>query len=178
MAFNVFEPVKLPVLITSIVNHIGPEPDSLGSTDGRHNYTIRTSWVARDGSGLRGNLSIEGTCVTNPADPSRLDIRFSGGTIKPAVGQDLTAWSNVVGKKDTSGSKAERSVTSFKTKATGLFLKLVFGFRPPADTLGSQGELSYEMKRSPKGVVDVLYLDQDMRITRGIKGALVVTTRS
>ena len=56
-------------------------------------------------------------------------------------------------------------------------LKLVLGFRGPADELGSRGELSYEMRRSPSGALDVIFIDDDMRVTRGNKGAVTVVTR-
>lgn len=55
--------------------------------------------------------------------------------------------------------------------------QVVFGFQGPADDLGPHGELSYEMKRSPKGYLDVIYLDEEMRVTRGQQGALVVVDR-
>lgn len=177
LAFDIFEPVKLTVLITSIENYIGPELKSRVSASDS-NYAIRTRWVARDGSGLKGRMSIEGTFMADPADPNRMVVRFSRGVVEPDDGQDLAAWCDVMGKKDENDSSTKTPLASLKAKAKGLFLKLAFGFRPPAGTLGSRGEMSYEMKRSPKGVLDVLYLDQDMRVSRGGNGALVVTTRS
>lgn len=59
-----------------------------------------------------------------------------------------------------------------------LFVQVAFGFKGPADSQGPSGELSYEMKRSPKASVDVLYLDDEMKVTRGMKGGLVVATRA
>lgn len=177
LAFDIFEPVKLPVLITSIENYVGPELNSPVSTSDS-NYATRTRWVARDGSGLKGRVSMEGTCMVDPADPNRMDIRFSRGVIEPDDEQDLAAWCDVIGMKDENDSSTKTPLASLKAKAKGVFLKLAFGFRPPAGTLGSRGEMVYEMKRSPKGVFDVLYLDEDMRVSRGGKGALVVATRS
>lgn len=60
-----------------------------------------------------------------------------------------------------------------------VLLQVAFGFQGPADSQGSGGELSYEMKRSPSASsLDILYLDDEMRVTREMKGALVVATRS
>lgn len=57
-------------------------------------------------------------------------------------------------------------------------MQVAFGFKGPADSQGPGGELSYEMKRSPKGSLDILYLDDEMRVTRGNRGALTIVSRS
>ncbi|CAB1104877.1 unnamed protein product [Ectocarpus sp. CCAP 1310/34] len=118
-------------------------------------YDISTHWVARDGNGLRGRVEIAETYE----------------------GQDLDAWRNVIGVRDTEGTKEKGRLSMLKEKAAKLMLKVVFGFRGPADNLGRRGELSCEMKRSPSGHFEVLYLDEEIWVTRGHKGTLVVVTR-
>lgn len=55
----------------------------------------------------------------------------------------------------------------------------MFGFEGPADTLGPRGELTYEMKRPPSGYfLDILYIDDEMRASRGNAGSLVITARA
>lgn len=54
----------------------------------------------------------------------------------------------------------------------------MFGFEGPADTLGPRGELTYQMKRPPSGFLDILYVDEEMRATRGNAGSLVITART
>ncbi len=39
------------------------------------------------------------------------------------------------------------------------------------------GEVSFKMKRSPKGKLELLYLDEELRITRGEKGTVLVCER-
>ena len=39
------------------------------------------------------------------------------------------------------------------------------------------GSVSFEMKRCPHGYIDVLYLDEDLRITRGNRGTIVIVER-
>lgn len=64
-----------------------------------------------------------------------------------------------------------------KTRGTLHLEQVAFGFKGPADTQGPGGELSYEMARSPKGFMDILYLDEEMRVSRGNAGGVVVATR-
>ncbi|CAM9957181.1 unnamed protein product, partial [Ectocarpus sp. 12 AP-2014] len=170
LVFNIFEPVNLPVLIVSIKNIIGDRPENADPAY-ESNYAISTRWVARDGSGLRGRVEISGTCWEDPSIPERVLVRFSKGSIEPDEGQDLDAWRKVIGVRDIEGTKDEGLLSTLKEKAARLMLK------GPADDLGPRGELSYEMKRSPKGYLDIIYLDEEMRVTRGQQGALVVVDR-
>jgi len=39
------------------------------------------------------------------------------------------------------------------------------------------GRVSFKMQRSPKGKLEVLYLDEELRITRGGRGTVVVCER-
>eukprot|EP00752_Nemacystus_decipiens_P003854 g3546.t1 len=175
LGFNIFEPVTLPVLITEIRNTIGPRAEGSQPADLSF-YNICTRWVARDGSGLKGQTEISGECWEDPSKPTQMLIRFSKGVVKPDETQDLEAWRKVIGVKDASQKKGP--LTVMKEGAAKLLLKVAFGFKGPADSQGPGGELSYEMKRSPSGSHYILYLDDEMRVTRGMKGDLVVTTRS
>ena len=176
LVFNIFEPVKMPVLITSIENTLGQRPEKASSTD-ESSYQIKTHFSARDESGIRGITSLDGVIAEDPSDPTRLVIKFLKGSIEPEEGQDLDSWSKVIGVKDLTDKDSKGPLSWAKEKALGLMLKLAFGFRGPADELGSRGELSYEMKRSPSASLDVKFIDDDMRITVGNKGAVIVAVR-
>ncbi|CAN0167264.1 unnamed protein product, partial [Ectocarpus fasciculatus] len=176
LAFNIFEPVTLPVRIVAMINTFGDRPEAADPAY-ESPYNISTRWVARDGSGLRGRVEIAGTCWEDPSIPERFLVRFSKGSVEPDEGQDLDAWRKVIGVRDVEGTKDKGRLSMLKEKAARLMLKVVFGFRGPADDLGPRGELSYEMKRSPSGHFDVVYLDEGMRVTRGHKGTLVVVDR-
>lgn len=39
------------------------------------------------------------------------------------------------------------------------------------------GQVSFQMRRSPKGKLAILYLDEELRITRGEKGTVLVCER-
>ena len=53
----------------------------------------------------------------------------------------------------------------------------MFGLTPPQSMNTETGEISFTMKRSPKGSLEVLYLDEELRITKGEKGTVLVFER-
>ena len=47
--------------------------------------------------------------------------------------------------------------------------------------LAADGSMSYEIKKPPKpakNYLDILYLDEELRITRGSKGSVVIAERA
>ena len=46
-----------------------------------------------------------------------------------------------------------------------------------SDGVDKRGRQSYEMTKSPKGWVDILYLDETMRITKGNRGSVIVAVK-
>lgn len=179
LVFNIFQPVTMPVLLTSIENDIGVAPGSPGSIDAeKTEYAIVTHWVSRDGTDLKGRTAIRGSCAEDPKDAGRINVSFSTGTIEPDDGQDLEEWKKIIGKPDPETAESKGPVKWVKDKATGVMLKVMLGFEGPAEELSDEGQLSYTMKRSPSALLDVLFMDDEMRVTRGAKGAVVVTSRS
>ncbi|CAM9667944.1 unnamed protein product, partial [Choristocarpus tenellus] len=195
LAFNIFEPIDLPILITSIGNKVGTEEIHTSATEsstaspsgerrgdapsagslasaGTHTYSICTNFVTRDEKALRGRLILEGSCEEHPKRSDRLNVRFLSGYIEPDDGQDLDAWCAVIGQRDGASKKR------LKARAVELMLKLVFGYRPPRGGLGEHGEMSYTMTRPPKGSLDILYLDEELRVTRGQRGSVIIVERA
>lgn len=73
MAFNIFEPVDLPVLITDTFQTIAPREKNAQPED-KTFYNICSRWVARDGSGLTGRVEVAGSCWEHPSKPDRLVV--------------------------------------------------------------------------------------------------------
>jgi hypothetical protein len=57
------------------------------------------------------------------------------------------------------------------------FLRLMFGLVTLQTMNPETGEVSFVMNRSPKGRLEILYLDEELRITRGEKGTVLVCER-
>lgn len=165
-------------------NILRPSKSSSNDGDSENSYDAINHFCSLDGSGLRGKVVLKGSYTTDPKNSQRLLIRFFSGRIEPDDSQDLEAWRKVIGLSGFSYNHNEpakkskfKAFASVRKKATNLMLKLAFGFKPPASEPGSGGELSYEMTRSPKGWLDILYLDEEMRVTRGNRGSVTVVTR-
>ena len=56
-------------------------------------------------------------------------------------------------------------------------LKRMMGLEKPTG-MSTDGSLTYKMKKSPHGHLDVIFLDDELRITRGNKGTVVIAERA
>jgi hypothetical protein len=108
-------------------------------------------------SSIKGVVRNLGICY--PADDDTLQVEFTGGTLTPQLGQDLVVWKEVFNQ----GKPANKGL---KDWFMSLFLKVMFGLVPPNGMNEETGEISFQMKRSPKGKLSILYLDEEMRITK------------
>lgn len=118
---------------------------------------------------LKGQVYNLGVC--SPATDDTVQVEFIGGKLSPQPNQDLKLWKNVF-KQDKSEKKG------LKARLTLFFLKMTFGLVPPQGMNEETGDISFEMKRSPKGKSTILYLDDEIRINKGDKGTIVVLQRS
>lgn len=106
---------------------------------------------------------------------SRLDVWFTGGYMTPAEGMDsemLQQWKDIF----ATAMKQEKEAPALSKQATNFFLDLTMGFEPPG-AVESDGKITYAMKTAPHGYVDILYLDDTLRVTRGNRGSVVAVTR-
>ena len=56
-------------------------------------------------------------------------------------------------------------------------LKRMMGLEKPTG-MSTDGYMTYKMKKSPHGTLDVLFLDDELRITRGNRGSVVIAERA
>ncbi len=56
-------------------------------------------------------------------------------------------------------------------------LRMMFGIVPPQEMDHQTGRVSFKMQRSPKGKLELLYLDEELRITQGERGTVLVCER-
>jgi hypothetical protein len=98
-------------------------------------------------------------------------VQFTGGILKPQSTTNLEEWKAVFSEQ---GKPEKRSLVDILMSG---FLKLMFGLVPPQTMNPETGEVSFIMNRSPKGRLEILYLDEELRITRGEKGTVLVCER-
>jgi PAP_fibrillin len=179
MSFNIFQPNKLACTLRSIRNPVV----SLGTTqDGKSKFSyplvLDITIHAEDGD-LPAILINEAQCYEHTDICNRLMVSFTGGTLLPTeeVHKDsakLAIWSKTF---EGAYQKAdeERSYLGWIFK---LFLKILMGLTYPTDESLAKHCFHFDMNRSPVGYLDVLYLDEELRITKGNRGTIVVVERS
>ena len=55
-------------------------------------------------------------------------------------------------------------------------MKRLLGLEP-VDGVRPDGSMKYSMGKSPVGFVDILYVDDELRVSRGNRGSIVVAER-
>ncbi len=122
---------------------------------------------------LKGTITTYGYVLPDPTEANRLSIWFSGGKIEPNVEEnEMELWMKAFG-----GGIQKRFL---QEKARILAAKLLLGAQVPSK-MEENGSMEFELTR-PIGAhgstyIDILYLDENLRIAQGHKGSLFVSTR-
>ena len=161
-----FEPTSLKLVINSVKQPVV----LLGEGEKRtHDIVVEFTMIEPNFPDLKGIVCNKGVCY--PADDNNLQVEFTGGTLTPTESQNLETWKKIF-------SQPSPSKKGFSEQLMSVFLKFMFGLVPPQGMNLETGEISFTMKRSPKGRLEVLYLDEELRITRGERGTILVCERS
>jgi hypothetical protein len=166
LAFNMFQPKDLKVVINEVSQPVFPIQ---GSSQRTHDIVVEFTTSRNDLPPLQGIVRNLGVC--EPGSDTALQVQFTGGTLEPAAGTDLQAWNHLLSQPSAS------SVFNPKDWFQDLFLKVMFGLVPPDGVAPETGRSEFQMKRSPKGSLEILYLDEELRITKGEKGTVLVCER-
>ena len=166
LAFNMFQPQDLQVKIDRVLQPVLPIPER---SQRSHDIITEFTLVETHAPPLQGMVKNLGVC--EPSTDDTLQVQFTGGLLTPKTGSDLLAWNK------TFGNQSAKPRSSLKETFKTLFLKLMFGLDAPSDLNPNTGEVAFTMKRSPKGKLQILYLDEDLRITKGDKGTVLVCER-
>ena len=123
---------------------------------------------------IKGIMTTYGYSLPDPGVPNRHSIWFTGGRIEPNdASSDILAW-----KKFFTIHPPKHS---FGEKAKLLAVKLLMGATIPKEIDPVDGSMSYDFTRPLGGhgmaYVDVIYLDDSMRIVRGQRGTIFVFSR-
>ena len=188
MSFGVFQPANLVCTVVNSYNDLRRTSNEEGdSQDGGEyrtfSYPLVTRIVIHTPKGdFPASLLMEALCSSHKQPKNRLGVTFVGGTLTPGeeVRSDpnrLTLWREVFAH---AYAKAEAERSYFSSFMLYVF-KWMFQLTTPTDEEALASEtccFRFEMKRCPHGYVDVLYLDEDMRITKGNRGTVVILERA
>ena len=77
---------------------------------------------------------------------------------------------------ETFGDALRTAKIGKRQRVTNWLLKCMMGLARPK-AMQTDGRIAYSMTRAPKGTVKLLYLDDEMRVTVGNAGSVVVAER-
>jgi hypothetical protein len=122
---------------------------------------------------IKGIMTTYGYSLPDPNTPNRHSIWFTGGRIEPNDDpRDIKAWKNLF--------TLHPPKHSFGEKAKLLAVKLLMGATVPEE-VAEDGSMEYTFTRPLGGhgmaYIDVIYLDNSMRIVRGHRGTTFVFSR-
>lgn len=135
---------------------------------------------------IRGIMTTYGYVLPDPATPNRLSVWFTGGTVEVDDEADSDEWRRVFGD-DTSSDAAQigpmappRPGPSLSERAKLLAAKLLLGASVPQG-MEEDGSMNFKLRRPVGGhgsaYVDILYLDDTLRIMQGHHGSVYVVAR-
>ena len=166
--FGVFEPKELPCAMGKASN---PLVRRKGSDVIDYTIEIPISFKDAEGRLASGLLVNEAECEV--LSDERLGVKFTGGYLCPDGDEACVpeAWT----------STFEAAYANYKPRKRerlmNWLLKRMMGLEKPTG-MSTDGSMTYKMKKSPHGHLDVIFLDDELRITRGNRGSVVIAERA
>lgn len=187
LSFNIFQPNELVCTVKSIENQVHPQHNEQGDS-GRDtpvfSYDIVVELIIHTPDGdLDATLMNKASCWENEKKNDRLSVSFSGGSLIPGKETYKDSTMLAVWEKTFANAyeraKEERTILGwFYHYCLVFFLGLTLPSDPKhLDCSRDKNSFHFDIGRSPKGFLDVLYMDEDMRITKGNRGTITVVER-
>ncbi len=197
MSFGLFKPTSSVCAVTHIINVVKPLDSSSEVNEGSKEGTdqINSSWeqaysfeVSMDILVPKGGLTIKlpaklvthGVC--EPKDATKLGIKFTGGSLQPNFdplkdenSSFATTWNEVFENAISKEDSQQSYFGMVKTYMAHTLMKWMMGLEPPVDR--EDFTQTYVIKRPYVGFADIMYIDDDLRITKGNRGTIVVVER-
>ncbi|MEM8672493.1 MAG: PAP/fibrillin family protein [Cyanobacteria bacterium P01_G01_bin.67] len=101
-------------------------------------------------------------------------MKFTGGELTPLAAQDpeqIKQWLDVF------GSNATTSQVVLLDRLKFWLLQKLLGMGQASVIDPRSGTRTFAIKKSPKGRLQLLYLDEELRITKGNRGTILVCQR-
>lgn len=169
LAFNQFQPVDLWITINRVIQPVFSTDQGEKRT---YNILVEFTTVDKNVPELRGIVRNLGVCF--PDKPDTLQVQFTGAELAPLELENaemMKHWIAVFGNQHQPGS------LSVGDRFKSWIASVMFGLERSTELEPQTGKLSFKMKKSPKGTLQVLYLDEDLRITRGNRGTITICER-
>jgi len=166
VAFNMFQPTGLKIVIDRVLQPVAflEKPQQW-----THDIIVEFTTVDEQIPTLQGIVHNFGVC--EPTQDNTLQVKFTGSDLQPKAQTDLEAWKAVF------SNQSQPAKRGLKERLMVSVLKIIFGMVPPEGIDPKTGRVSFKMQRPPKGKLALLYLDEELRITRGERGMVLVCER-
>lgn len=166
LSFNMFQPARLKVVIDRVLQPIAPVGNSQQRT---HDIIVNFTTADSNTPTLQG--IVRNFAVCQPTHDNILQVQFTGAALAPKEQNEMEAWRAIFGEQSKSSGRG------LKERLTIAVMKIMFGIVPPQGMDSNTGQVSFKMQKSPKGNLELLYLDEELRITRGERGTVTVSER-
>ncbi|KAL3771548.1 hypothetical protein ACHAWU_003723 [Discostella pseudostelligera] len=159
---------------------IGSWDSAVDQPEWKQTYTIQVMMEIETPSGkLPAKLTNLGRCF--PKSAAQLGVIFSSGILEPSFelskNSALAAlWKETFDDGIAKEQEAESFVSRIKSMITYKVLDGMMGLKPPSYDCVNFTQ-TYKIGRPYAGHLDILYLDEELRVTRGNKGTIVVAER-
>jgi hypothetical protein len=125
---------------------------------------------------ILGIMTTYGYILPDPTVPNRLSIWFTGGRIEPNDAmEDQREWRRFF------GNHANLTPRSISEKLRCFAANLLMGANPPTSMNADDASMEFDFQRPLGGhgvaYVDVLYLDDTLRVVRGHRGTIFCFAR-
>lgn len=182
LSFNIFQPNELVCTVRSIQNQLHRKNNDDDTDVFIYNFIVDLTIHTPDGD-LEATLINRAFCRENENRENRMSVTFTGGSLIP--GNESTPYDNsMLGLWERTFAKAYERATKERSVLGWIYhycLVLLLGLTMPKDAhmarSRSEHSFHFDIKRPPKGYFDILYLDDNMRITKGNRGTISVVER-
>lgn len=169
LAFNMFEPVKILVEIERVLQPVFSVGEANELT---HDIVVEFKTIDENIPELKG--SVRNLAICSPKSQDTLQVRFTGGELVPLETKEaskMKEWLKVFGQE------SQKSQLSLREWISSVLIKSMFGITKASDIDSQTGKRTFVMKKSPKGILKILYLDDELRITRGNRETVLICQR-
>ncbi|MGK7953610.1 MAG: PAP/fibrillin family protein [Xenococcaceae cyanobacterium] len=169
LAFNMFEPAGMLVEIERVLQ---PVFSTGKENELTHDIVVEFRTIDENIPELKG--IVKNLAVCSPASKDTVQVKFTGGELMPRETKEplkMKEWLQVFDRN------SQPSQLSWQEKIKSIFIKWMFGMSKASDIDTQTGKRVFTMNKSPKGILKILYLDEELRITRGNRGTVLVCQR-
>ena len=166
LSFNVFEPSGLLIEIERVTQPILP---TVRNNELTHDIIVEFKTIDRQIPELRG--IVKNLAICTPKSETALEVEFTGGELMPLGIQNteqMDLWLSIFGQKSSQFS------LSIQERIMSVIIKWMFGISKASAIDSRTGKTTFIIDKSPKGILEILYLDEELRITKGRSESILI----